>query len=137
MKRQLNKTEQLIITITIYLSFIGGMVSQLNHTITVYQRLDPLAPIIYSICFAVSFDLFAGIAIMVGWKRIALISSIAMTGINLLCYRIFENTVPGISAILISLIQPGMIYAYSILIHNRHSEEIIERKKPGPKPKEI
>ena len=94
----------------IYISFIAGMISQINHTIIVYQRLANHDSILYALCFVISFDLFIGIAIMIGWKLPALLASIIMVGINLLCYNVFNIiSNEGISSILISLIQPGMI----------------------------
>lgn len=107
------------------------MASQLNHTIIVYERLEPNAPLIWAFCFGISFDLFVGIAIMVGWMKPALMASFVMTGINLLCYGLFDLTIAGISAVLISLIQPGMIFAYSVLIHEQNKPDEEEQPKIG------
>lgn len=70
---------------------------------------------------------------MIGWKLPALLASIIMVGINLLCYNVFNIiSNEGISLILILLIQPGMIYAYSKLIHDV-GNNIVIKGKPGPK----
>lgn len=131
MKKQLTPLQFKVIQWLIYISFIFGMISQLNHTIITYRRLAPDETIIYAICFAASFDIFIGVAIMVGWKIPALIAAGIMVGINLICYNLFEFTNQGIAAIVISFIQPGMIYFYSVLIHDYgDNKEVEPEKKP-------
>lgn len=135
MKKRLSKLETIILTTAIYISFIGGMLSQLNHTMSLYTRLDPDTNILYAIAFSISFDLFVGVAIIVGWTKPAFIAALGMVLINLLHYSLFELTFKASGALLISVIQPAMVYAYAVLIHEQNSEPAKEYKKPGPKPK--
>lgn len=128
--KKLNNTQRLILTIAIYLSFIGGMASQINHTVIIYLRLEP-DNLIIAYCMAVSFDLFVAISISIGWIKPAIIASLAMLSINLLFYGLLEMTIPGISAILISIIQPCMIWAYSTLIHEQNKPDEEEQPKIG------
>lgn len=129
--KKLNKNQRLILTIAIYLSFLGGLASQINHTVIIYLRLEP-DNVIMAYCMAISFDLFVAISISIGWIKSALIASLAMLSINLLFYGLIELTIPGISAILISIIQPCMIWAYSTLIHVQNQEESEPVKKGRP-----
>jgi hypothetical protein len=130
MKKKLTTKQFAIIQYLVYISFTGGMISQVIHTITVYQSLAHGESIVYALFFAISFDLFVGIAIMIGWKLPALMASAAMVAINLICYHVaFGITLPCLTACLLSLVQPAMIYAYATLIHNLDEPY----QKPGPK----
>lgn len=114
-------THKTTIRILIYASLLAMMISQINHTITLFLSITSDKSQFYAYCFALGWDVSIAIFIMKGKNLLAWASAILMLFINLLYYsgNLLNNEAIRLlsASIIISFIMAGIIIAYSSLIH--------------------
>ena len=105
------------------------MISQIASTVTTRRSIAEMESIYISLAFAIGLDLFTVIAIAIGWRWCAAGASIITACINVLCYNkfdysTFEAAKLAYTSILISCVQPVVVYAYSEILHRLQESQV-------------
>lgn len=135
--QQILQTKWLLnaLIITICASLILLMISQVTSTITARHRVNPHEPIWISAAFASGFDLFVCAAIAIGWRWCAAGASVVVAMVNIYCYNKYNFAgFDAWMAVLLSCVQPGVVYAYSEILHRLYMAKAEMEESEQPKP---
>ena len=128
------------ILIFIGISLLLMMVSQISHSVAVYNLIAQGESELYSYSFAISFDISVAVFILLGKKNWAYFSAGFMFVMNLIYYskplQLSPLLMLVVAAITVSVIMAGIISSYSILMHDEQSApEPKQPKNPVGRPR--